>query len=118
MKIVDRKTFLSLPAGTLFSKYEPCVLDDLCIKGESRLPSGDNDPGDFWEQQIAGAIDAVNSGDYSEKLFESQEHGTSIKFDFYCEGRDGLYDAAQLFAVWEPDDVRQLISRLQATLKD
>ncbi|GAH13600.1 unnamed protein product, partial [marine sediment metagenome] len=32
MKIVNRKTFLQLPIGTLFSEYEPCVFYGLFIK--------------------------------------------------------------------------------------
>lgn len=35
MRIVDRKTFLAMPIGTVFSKYEPCVFGNLCIKGET-----------------------------------------------------------------------------------
>jgi hypothetical protein len=36
--------------------------------------------------------------------------------DFDCQGRDGLFDAAQLFAVWEPQDVAVLIARLTLTV--
>jgi len=33
--------------------------------------------------------------------------------NFECEGRDGLFDECQLFAVWEPQDVAALITKLQ-----
>lgn len=106
MKIVDRKTFLALPAETLFSKYEPCVFGDLCIKGDS---IGSND---FAYQQIADAVAAHDSGEFANKLFDAQASGESVAMDFDCQGRDGLFDDDQLFAVWEPADVAALIARL------
>ena len=35
MKIVDRKTFMELPAGTLCAEGEPAVFGDLFFKGET-----------------------------------------------------------------------------------
>jgi hypothetical protein len=35
MRIVNRKTFLEYAPGTLYSKYQPCVFEDLQIKHES-----------------------------------------------------------------------------------
>ena len=37
--------------------------------------------------------------------------------DFAYEGRDGLFDKDQLFAVWSIRDIRSLIDRLQECLK-
>ncbi|WP_261793824.1 hypothetical protein [Pseudomonas oryzihabitans] len=36
--------------------------------------------------------------------------------DLESRGRDGLYDQDQMFTVWEPDNVRALIQRLQRAL--
>ena len=111
MKIVDRKTFIAMPPGTVFSKYEPCVFGDLLIKGDSL-------PNDFCYQQIADAIDCSGSGDYEDKLFLSQETGSSLEMDFDCQGRDGCFDEGQLFAVWERGDVKALILRFQQAVED
>lgn len=110
MKIVDRKTFIAMPANTLFSKYEPCFFGPLEIKGES---IGEID---FYVQQIADAVDANNTEEFSEILFDAEENKASFKMDLHCEGRDGLFDDNQLFAVWEHDDVIALIERLQKLL--
>lgn len=106
MKIVDRKTFLSLPAGTLFSTYQPCVFGDLRIKGDS---IGEID---FFYQPITDAIACNDSSEFAEKLDAAQASGASLSMDFDCQGRDGMFDADQLFAVWEPADVAALIARL------
>lgn len=106
MKIVDRKAFLTLPPETLFSKYEPCVFGDLCIKGDT---IGSND---FAYQQIADAVAAHDGGEFANKLFDAKASGGSVAMDFDCQGRDGLFDADQLFAVWEPADVAALLVRL------
>jgi hypothetical protein len=106
MKIVDRKTFLALPANTVFSKYEPCIFGDLCIKGDS---FGEID---FFYQPISDAIDCHDSGEFHDKLTAAQERGESVSVDLDCQSRDGLFDADQLFAVWEPADVATLITRL------
>jgi hypothetical protein len=107
MKIVDRKTFLSMPPETLFSKYSPCVFGDLMIKGNT---VGEND---FLCQQIADAIAHDSSNEFADKLTTAQDTGASLAMDFDYEGRDGMYDHDQLFAVWEPADVVALIERLR-----
>ena len=105
MKIVDRKTFLALPPETLFAKYEPCAFEDLCIKGETW---GD----DFLVQDITGSIECCDSNEFVNRLDHSEATEESVPMDFECTGRDGCFDEGQLFAVWEPNDVRALIERL------
>lgn len=107
MRIVDRKTFLAMPEGTLFSKYQPCVFEDLLIKGESL-------ENDFFYQSISGAIDSNDSGEFVDLLDKAKSEGVSLAMDFECEGQDGLFDDDQLFAVWERADVEKLIARIQA----
>lgn len=60
-------------------------------------------------------MDARDSGEWAEKLFEAQESGGSVAFDFYCQSRDGTFSHDQLYAVWEPQDVAALIQRLQVS---
>ncbi len=110
MKILNLEKFRALPENTLFSKFIPCAFDYLEIKG-------DTIECDFWTQEIHSAIECNDSGQSSELLFEAQEKGLSLKMDFECEGRDGLYEDNQLFAVWENNDLLQLIDRLKQCIK-
>jgi len=107
MKIVDRKTFLAMPEGILFSKYKPCVFEALEIKGDTWSHCDD-----FLVQEIVDAIDCTGSDDFGDKC-QLMEEGISAALDFDCMSRDGCFDAAQLFAVWEGDDISALIERLQ-----
>lgn len=112
MRIVKRIDFVKLPPNTLFSEYEPCYFGPLMIKGES-LPNGN----DWYEQQIADAISAHDSGEWADNLFRAQETGEAIGMDFDCEGRDGLFDPDdRLYAVWDPLDVQHLVNRLKRCL--
>lgn len=110
MKIVDRKTFLSMPGETLFSKYEPCNFGPLEIKSDT---VGAND---FLSQQIVDAVRCNNSAEFADILLDAQRTGASFSMDFDYLGRDGMFDDEQLFAIWEPDDVAALIERLTKLL--
>lgn len=113
MKIVDRKAFLALPAGTVFAKYQPHVFGAWEIKegtmGEDYVVQ-DLFPffaveGDSWEEQW--------------KVLESIKKGApSPPMDFDCAGRDGLFDRDQLFGVLERADLEALIARLQLALAE
>lgn len=105
MKIVNRTTFLASPEGTLFSKYDPGIFGDLCIKGRSINSI------DFTYQPLNDCI----SGEIAHVAYELND-GQSFSIDLNCEYRDGLFDQFQLFAVWERKDVESLISRLQESL--
>jgi len=112
MRIVDRETFLQMPTGTVYAKYEPCCFEEVSIKGETcygfkgeaidwfcqslNSPNfeGVNDSGAWMHH-----LDAIQAGEPSGKLEE-------------VESRDGLFDSDQLFAVWELADVRFLITLL------
>lgn len=109
MKIVDRKTFLLLPAETLFMKYEPCIFGSLAIKGDT---IGSND---FLVQYI-DSVRAANTDDETEILDAAQESGHSFELDLYCYGRDGEFLPNQLFAVFEPGDLATLVDRLKALI--
>lgn len=110
MKIVNLEEFLSLPVGTVYMKYEPCVFEDLCVKGESL-------DGDFIFSGITFDIDCTGSDDFVDKLFDAEENKTSLKTDFDSTSRDCLFNAGQLFAVYEKEDVERLIAKLNDSLK-
>ena len=106
MKIVNLETFRKLPDGTLFMKYEPCNFGDLRVKVET-LDS------DFLFESITDEIEASGSNELFDKLFAAEKDSTmSLKMDFDATDRDGLYEADQLFAVYEKDDICGLIDKL------
>ena len=108
VRIIKRKQLISLPENVLFSHFEPCNFGRLQIKGESIRDI------DFYSQYIGDAVECDSSGEFADILFSAMETGRSFKMDFYCEARDGMFDANEtLFAVWEKDDIDQLIKRLQ-----
>lgn len=107
MKIVDRKAFLGMPANTLFSKWELCYFGALTIKGETC-------GSDFLMQEIADAVKCDDSDEFVTLCNCAASTGASLALDLDCIGRDGCFDADQLFAVWEADDVLALIERLKA----
>jgi hypothetical protein len=112
MKIVDRKTFLALPEGTVFSKYQPYIFGELQIKGSTLKSSGD-----FCAYSITSAIDYDSSEDLFEKLDRMEKNGEAVPMDFDSGGRDGCFDLDQLFAVWDEQDVRKLIGRLEQSIE-
>lgn len=109
MKIVDRKTFLAMPENTVFSEWEMCIFGPLMIKGESLT-------NDFFQQEIADAVDSESSEDLVKQCEYAAATGFSIGMNFDVQGRNGLYHDGQMFAVWEPEDVSALIERLKECL--
>lgn len=111
MRIVTRKELLTLPVGTVFAEYEPCIVGDMRIKGEN---AGTND---WFYQEIDLALDCEDSGEMVELLDASEKTGKSIPMDFDCQSRDGTFNDTQLYAIYEKQDVvKQLIARLTETL--
>jgi hypothetical protein len=107
MRIVNRTTFLAMPAGTVYAKYEPCCFGELSIK------VGNAGSNDFVLQGIVGAIKHDSSEEFLDLLEAAgKDSSISLEMDFDYTERDGLYDADQLFAVWEQEDVKKLIVRL------
>jgi hypothetical protein len=109
MRIVNREQFLKLPAGTLFSKYEPTIFGDLSIKDDTC-----DGVDDFFYISIADAVDANGTEGFVDTLDRAEKEGSSFSLDLETVSRDGLFDKGQLFAVWESQDVNMLIARLQA----
>lgn len=113
MKIVDRMTFLNLPKGTIFSKYEPEMFYGLEYKVDDPDDYDDiNIRSDFWSIPLVnGHIreEYHKEGDYMGNSISDYDH---FEFDLDCGGRDGLYEEKQLFAIYEKEDILQLIGRL------
>lgn len=113
MRIVNRTEFLALPAGTVFSKWQPCWFDDMCIKGETWAHCND-----FTYQAIASAVETKERQDLYDALFGVDGCPAQARMDFECMGRDGRFDADQMFAVWDAIDTMQLIKRLLDAVAD
>lgn len=110
MKIVNLETFRKMPAGILFSKYQPCIFEDIQIKGDTISV-------DFYTQRISDSIECSGGADLYDKLDDAKENGTELRIDLDSEGRDGCFEDDQLFAIWGRDDVINLINRLGKCLE-
>lgn len=111
MRIVDRKTFLELPEGTLFHKYVPHCLEPLTIM-QGKAGSNDFVVQDL-EPDFDGANDMGGQADVYEGMLAGYPHPP---INFEGTFRDGLFDEDQLFLVYEEADKQVLIARLLRTL--
>ncbi|POA45582.1 hypothetical protein C1893_23285 [Pseudomonas sp. MPR-ANC1] len=111
MRIVDLKTFLAMPEGTVFSKYDPAIIREPMVKLESIDHHGELK--DFRYTSLTDEVDASGSAERDHILITAEDEGVSFALDFHTSMRDGEYDLDQLFAVWERNDVSGLIERLQ-----
>lgn len=107
MKIMKRKQFMELPAGTVYAYYEPTNFRGWSVK------------------QSTGGLDFFNRDliDFSNKTFDSLpldgsdvDPEQSFPLDFQTGGREGLFDEEKLYAILEPHDVKALIASLQNAL--
>lgn len=105
MKIVNREEFLKMHDKLLYQKFTPLYFhDSLCLKVENL----DND----WTYiQLNGEIDSDSDSDYIDKLNEYQL-GKEFKFSMDTICRDGCFDESQLFAIYDKDDIIQLVKKL------
>lgn len=104
MKIVNRKEFLEMPRGTVYSKYEPTIFDELCVKMSD---SEDGWGNDWIYLSLTDGFIKGTEHDVGDLI--GLEH-----FEFDMEGtvRDGLFDNDQLFAVYDENDILKLIAKL------
>ena len=110
MKIITRDEFLKLGERVLYSKYEPCVFEEMLIKENSI----DND---WFYSEIRSAIKCSGSGEMSDLLFKAEEDGISLDMDFDMQSRDGCFEEDELFAIYEKKDIEQLIEKLKECIE-
>jgi hypothetical protein len=128
MKIVDRKTFLAMPEGTVYCKIQfrdptpkeqayskdgwdsSFDIESPSIKGETCSSSND-----FFTCGI-GELQA-KEGDPIDVLQDICEHpGKEVPFEM-VSGRDGLYDDTHVyFAIYSRNEVQEMIDELQKAL--
>lgn len=110
MKLVNRETFLTLPAGTMFRQYEEAgrKMGPILIKGETQ-PETDGFSGD-WNQYT---LDSTGSSNVSwPMLDQALADGTEFRFEYVMHVRDGEYDWDQLYAVYDKQDVAALLTAI------
>jgi hypothetical protein len=71
---------------------------------------------DWFYQQLSGAVDCDNSGEFVDILQRAKETGESFGLDLNCEDKDGYFDYNQFYAVWDKEDVSQLVEKLKECL--
>ena len=108
MRIVDRATFLDLPAGTVYAKWTPPEFGELSIKCETCLSGKD------WIYQSLDMLE----GDSPIDSLLSLDAGNELSVDMEFTDRDGFYEPDMRFAVWSPKDVQALILRLEKAASD
>ena len=115
MKIVNRETFLQIPANTLYHKYS--AMGDFGELSVKKCSPEENWNPDFISVGLYDWIEgAENSNNYIAILSDAEDNGTEFKFDLECTARDGLYDEHQLFAVYDKEDIQRLIDKLKSLL--
>jgi hypothetical protein len=110
MKIVNLIEFRKLPAGTVYCKYKPCYFGELEMKGDTLEV-------DFyaaslianvkWGHDSSGMIDILDNAVKTGDSFE-------LEVDAIC--RDGYFEDDQLFGIYETNDIKQLIGKLEEAL--
>lgn len=108
MRVVDRKTFLRLPAGTIYCKGHPWVFGSICVKADSLA----ND----WIYLDPAGPSAHDSGEASDLLEQSLATGSS----FACEdamGRDGCFNEEDVFLIFERADLESLRSYIDRAIE-
>lgn len=108
MRIVKLEEFLTLPQGTVFSKFRPQIFDFPQIKLASM---GEIDFCSFELDHWPECNDSNEHHDIIHKMEQDPTFEHPLTFD--VTGRDGCFERDQLFAIWDDADVQGLIERLQ-----
>jgi len=112
MRLVSKKTFLSLPENTLYLKLHKSEV--LCIKGKSLENHGEYTD---WYVQNTCEIECSGSDEYNDILCKAEDdENFSFELNLHLEGRDGLFEDEEQFLVYEKKDVIELIERLKECL--
>jgi len=111
MKIVNKEEFMKLPPNTLFSYYEPHCIRELLVKGDN---CGDND---FFYASLLDAVDANDTGEFVEILSAARYDSKEFKMNYNQYGRDGMFNDADIYLVYDEEDVKQLANHLLGLAK-
>lgn len=110
MRIVNREEFLKLPIETVYCKYSTLGnFEEVQIKSATYTTD--------WRYQNLFDVDAPDSNVRTELLLDAEEKGTPLKLHFESTYRDGFFDQDQLFAIFDKDEIREMIGRLTVAWK-
>ena len=128
MKIVDRKTFMRMPKGTVFCKFprfnEATRSYDNYVFGITepyvKMDDTDEDDVDFCAMGIGSDLrpaESTGSRDYDDILTDMERNpGKEVAFE-YSYGRDGMYEGDEVgFAIFSRDEVMLMIRTLRESL--
>lgn len=108
MKVVDRKTFLQLPAGTAYAKGKEWYFGGLEFKHEN---AGSND---WWSLEPTW-IESEGSHESFDLLEKMLKDGASVQM-IDSITRDGLYDDDAIFLIFEKNDLLRLRDMIDAAI--
>lgn len=128
MKIVDRKTFMQMPKGTVFCKFprfneETRSYDDYLFgisEPYVKMDDTDKESVDFYAMGIGSGLEPIGSTDSidTDDILTDMERnpGKEVAFE-YRYGRDGMYEGDKVgFAIFSRDEVQAMIGLLQEAL--
>lgn len=113
MKIVDRKTFMRMPKGTVFCKF-PRFNEATRSYGNYvfgitepyvKMDDTDEDSVDFYAMGIGSDLcpaESTGSSDYDILTDMERNPGKEVAFE-YSYGRDGMYEITRGLSPCEPD---------------
>ena len=117
MRIVDRATFLALPSGTVYAKWGEPGDTRVFDYGPTEIKL-DTMGGDFVSEPFFAWPDGCNdSGQWIDEMEAARSGNATAPMAIGdSSARDGLYDEAQMFAVYDRTEVERLIGALQQAL--
>lgn len=105
MKLVDYKTFIRLPSGTIFAPYTPCAtLDELAIK----VDQGQELKGQYVFNGVISLTPWIDLYTSLYKVGDEEE----AQFEIY-DGDSNDYRSYEMFLVFDEKDIDKLINVLQ-----
>jgi len=111
MIIVDFDKFIKMPEGTVYSFYNEQTFTGLYIKVDTISNT------DWWYKELVVNPDS-NFIDGYITSFSELEKGNSVPIDTELLHRDGMFDYDREFAIYETEDIKQLITELILNLKN
>lgn len=110
MKLVDRKTFLGMPIGTIFCKCSYKNVLGIISSIQVLTDVGRND----FNSVDLGCWHPKDS-DFNEGWVSVQE-GEVIEMEL-SDMRDGLYDESEMYYIFSKDEIQQMVELLTDALK-
>ena len=115
MKIINSELFLSLPAGIIYAYFKPVIFKGLFIKGDT-IKDENNKLIDYFFKNILNEVSSNSSDEMFDIIFKREIDGMSFNLDFDCYERDGLFDNDRKYAIYEKNDIENLINVLKENI--